>query len=356
MKFVYKINAGYDGFTPDQIPMRLTSGKRLVLGWARYLDEVEKRDEVWLYFKGRRVEPGIYARGRITEVNSAKAQVLLRVDRYTINEHLIAGGGDTRLADLVRPAGRQVFVLPEALDLSGTCTLATDASSCEAKRCGRCALWLGLPRIDADEHLWPPYLTDEVKDFVPAYWVIPSRSFIAPKHIREDIRQTSEVFMRFKFGDDALVYPLSLAIATALKERGLRDFAAVVPIPLSPDKASLGEIDRAALLARSVAELIGARYLHALELTKPLSKRRFLLDGGDRHGFESAYYEALDISHAVNWASRILLIDDVCTRGSTLTVAYRRLRSACSATIFAATAGQMILKPVVADPKTLLAD
>src|SRR5206468_2953691 len=88
VKFVYKINSAYNGFAPARIPDRMLSGERLVLGWARYLDDVSRRDEVWVYFKGSRVPDGIYARGRVTSIDRAKAQVLIRVDSYSTTEPL----------------------------------------------------------------------------------------------------------------------------------------------------------------------------------------------------------------------------------------------------------------------------
>lgn len=35
-RFLYKINAQYDGFTPEALPGRMRAGK-LWLGWKRYM-------------------------------------------------------------------------------------------------------------------------------------------------------------------------------------------------------------------------------------------------------------------------------------------------------------------------------
>src|SRR3990172_7677500 len=61
MRFIYKINSAYDGFTPAKIPARLLAGKRIKLGWNRYVDVVDPGHEVWVYFRGpHRFEPGVY--------------------------------------------------------------------------------------------------------------------------------------------------------------------------------------------------------------------------------------------------------------------------------------------------------
>jgi hypothetical protein len=63
VKYLFKINSGFDGFTPSQIPTRQRDGQ-LTLGWPRYIEALEPGDEVWVYFLGRhRFTPGVYAIG-----------------------------------------------------------------------------------------------------------------------------------------------------------------------------------------------------------------------------------------------------------------------------------------------------
>jgi hypothetical protein len=52
MRFIYKINSSYDGFTPSKSPKRLKSGRRIRLGWNHYIDVVDRNHEVWVYFHG----------------------------------------------------------------------------------------------------------------------------------------------------------------------------------------------------------------------------------------------------------------------------------------------------------------
>jgi hypothetical protein len=54
VKFLFKINSGFDGFRPARIPDRLEPGGLLPLGWDRYIDAVDDGSEVWVYFRGPR--------------------------------------------------------------------------------------------------------------------------------------------------------------------------------------------------------------------------------------------------------------------------------------------------------------
>jgi predicted amidophosphoribosyltransferase len=159
--------------------------------------------------------------------------------------------------------------------------------------------------------------------------------------------------MRFKLGESALSFPLALATYTALAQNAEVDFDAVVPIPLSPDKAKSGEIHRTLLLARELARLLGTDVKELLPLSEPISKRRLGLRAED---FEQRYYQVLSVDKAVASIGRVLLVDDVCTYGSTLRCAILRIRELNpQATIVAATGGQMIVKSVVVDKHQLIA-
>lgn len=61
------------------------------------------------------------------------------------------------------------------------------------------------------------------------------------------------------------------------------------------------------------------------------------------------------ISPAVQGAARVLVVDDVCTHGSTVTVIAKALRGVEPATeVVVATAGQMVVKQAVAHPERLV--
>jgi len=94
-----------------------------------------------------------------------------------------------------------------------------------------------------------------------------------------------------------------------------------------------------------------------LSLNKPISKHRLRTDLGlTAKQFERQYRQALTADPGARALSRILLLDDVCTEGSTLRCAVQAIREMnADCTIVAVTAGQMILKSVVRDKAPLVA-
>jgi predicted amidophosphoribosyltransferase len=136
----------------------------------------------------------------------------------------------------------------------------------------------------------------------------------------------------------------------------VQDFDAVVPMPLSPDKAEAGEIHRTALLAKEIAILLGTKVASVLSLNQPISKHRLRTGMGlSAKQFERRYREALAVDFGVRHFGRILLLDDVCTEGSTLRCAVQAIREVnAECIIVGATAGQVILKSVVRDETPLV--
>lgn len=158
----------------------------------------------------------------------------------------------------------------------------------------------------------------------------------------------SDLFYRFKTGEEALAYPLALGIYESLRNHGSLDFDCIVPIPLSPDKVKAKEINRTLLLAEELSKLSGIEVVEALSLNRSISKRRMRSSGFSRRAFEDAYYTALSVSEEIKSFEKVLLLDDVCTEGTTLRCVLRCIQEAhpfCE--VSAVTAGQMIVKAVV---------
>ncbi len=354
MKFIYKIWSRYDGFYPGRVPDRMQR-RSLQLGWDRYIDVVEHGQEIWVYFHGPHAfTNGVYVKGFVQSINTSAATVTLRVREYSTTDPLTDPFLSTRVAALAAPRYRQVFVLPEQWATPPECTIGSTATSCKRRLCDDCSTWSHLPLIAPEEHTTPRRLPDSTVGFAPAYWVIPSRCYLRAG-LRRGVSHTSELFYRFKLGEEALAYPLALGIFEALRRRELVDFDAVVPIPLSPEKIDRGELHRTRALASELAQLLGARMHDVLELTSPFSKKAALAAGIGIQEFEREYYDKLRLRVPVRLPNRILLLDDVSTRGSTLRVARRRLLEANPACeIVTATAGQMILKEVVRDDHRLI--
>ena len=101
--------------------------------------------------------------------------------------------------------------------------------------------------------------------------------------------------------------------------------------------------------------ILGVRVADVLSLSGPISKRRLLSAGLTQSNFEYRYYQLLQVQPEVTRFARILVLDDVCTQGSTLDCALRKIREVHpNGTFTATTAGQMILKGVVGDRRTIL--
>lgn len=352
MKFLYKIWSGFDGFQPRRIVDRLVNSKDLKLSWKRYIDSVDVGDEVWIYFYGpHQFTPGVYAHGFVSEIDVASSLVRLRVRKYTETKPLTDPDTSERIGRTVSTRNRQVFLFPEEWDSAPECSLHGGATSCARRLCGTCLTWRGLPLIKKNGLALPPRLRDQgLSACVPAYWVIPSRCYLHKLgSVTRSVQQTSDMFYRFKVGEEALAYPLALGMYTRLARLGTVDFDAIVPIPLSPEKAASGEIHRTKLLGKELARLLSTKLVDALTLRHPISKKRLRTQGGmNASGFESKYLDALEVSARLSQFSQVLLVDDVCTEGSTLRAAAAKLRRENQALeIAATTAGQMILKNVV---------
>jgi predicted amidophosphoribosyltransferase len=348
VKFLYKIYSGYDRFAPKKIPERLLPGKKLELGWSRYIEDVAKGDEVWIFFHGpQKFEKGVYAQGIVTDIDLGAYRVTIRVRRMSVEKPLTDASTSRRIAQAVATRFRQVFLFPQEWNVAPQCNINSVAQSCANRRCENCPTWQALPLIHEDACAAPQQLPDDYEAFAPAYWVLPRRSFYRGA-TGPQVNRTSELFYRFKTGQEALAFPLALGMFRALRDRGEIDFDCIVPIPLSPAKEQAGEIHRTRILAGELGDLLGCPSREYLSLKTAISKRNLRSAGCTRTQFEKKYYAALQVDEKIKQHSRVLVIDDVSTEGSTLKCACNRIRSVHpSCHLFAATAGQMILKGVV---------
>lgn len=221
--------------------------------------------------------------------------------------------------------------------------------------CQYCRGWQVLPRIGANHCAWPTRLSHSFDGFAPGVWVIPTRCYWRQAHISQHIRRGSELFYRFKTGQSSLASPLALAMYEALKEQQTSLFDCVIPIPLSPDKKETGQVDRTRILAHELATLLRVPVANLLSLKGPISKRQFLSAGRSLAHFDYRYHQLVTVDPSITGYQRILLLDDVCTQGSTLNCALRKIREIHpTCRISATTAGQMLLKSVVRDEQLIL--
>ena len=342
MKFLYKIHSSYDGFRPAVIPQRMREG-RLRLGWRHYIDAVEKGWECWVYFHGpHRFENGVYVKGIVAAVDLGAGEVSLRVREHSTERPITPRDVSARVAAVVAPRYRQVFVWPDEWTVAPECGLV----ACKSRQCGDCTTWAGLPLIEAGHATAPRRLRwSTYEDVVPAHWIVPRRCY--ETRIAPAVKAVTGRFADFKLGETSYAYPFARSMFEQLRRRDLIECDYVVPIPLSPDKATNGEQHRTRALAKELGRLLAVPMREMLTLTMGVSKRRLLSQGHTIANFEQRYSCALR-AHVPSSAERILLVDDVMTGGSTVAQALEAIREQQpKAAVVVATAGQMIVKEAV---------
>ena len=352
MRFLYKIHSGYDGFSPAKIKERMDERGRLALGWKRYLDAANRGDEVWVFFRGRqRFADSVYVKGRIDSIDFDTETVSLHVDTYDLERPVVDPEAARRVAQVVSPRYRQVFVWPEPWE-SGDCDLFGSRESCADRRCGLCRQWGAYATIDEGAlEVLPKLRGSELTALVPAYWARPARCYLAKHRLRGSILEVTDLITDFKLGSSVLAFPFSLGIAEALRGRDLVQFDAIVPVPLSPDKASMGELHRTRALAKELSDLLDCPVVELVTLTGPISKRRHMANDGTYASFLRRYESLLSVERRGRRYQRILIVDDVSTYGGTLRAVAKALRAsgAGASGLVATTAVQMVVKGALRD-------
>lgn len=346
MRYIYKINSSYDGFSPSKIRDRLSGGRLLKLGWARYLDTISVNDEVWIVFKGPRFENGVYIKGLVHSIDRTGGGIQLRVRQFSTASPLTDAVTSEAILAVVDTRYRQVFLWPADWAVPAPC----GAADCGQRNCRQCVHWIDRPIIDAQHYRNPNALRGV--NVVPAYWAIPARCYLyyGDRNPAPWIRRLTDMFAAFKVGEERFAHPLAAGMAAALEAKNEGSFDAIVPIPLSPDKAAARELDRTGVLASELSTLLGTKVQKYLGLTGAISKRRMILQGYTPTEFKRHYRRLLSVDPRIANCRRILLIDDAITRGSTLSVAVAAIQTmAPDAEIVVAAAVQMVVKEAVAD-------
>lgn len=348
MRYLYKINSAYDGFSPKRIPERVTNARFLTLGWQLYLDAIHLYDEVWIVFVGRGFQAGVYIEGVVSAIGADAGTIEIRIRRSSTETPLTDAPTSAALLAAVSRRYRQVFLWPADLQHHVNCTL----NDCGQRLCRACELWESLPTIVAAQYA-PPSRLQEF-DVVPAFWIVPPRCYLY-RHGRTPAlwnRQTTEMFAAFKVGEGRYAFPFAAGIDAALRQRGIAGhFDAIIPIPLSPDKREARELDRTEALARELEGIRGVPVRQYLSLSAPISKRRMQAQGYSAGQFRARYAALLEVDGRISQMNRVIVLDDVITKGSTLSVATAKIRAANpDIEIVVVAAGQMILTDVVTDP------
>jgi predicted amidophosphoribosyltransferase len=325
---------------------------RLALAWPASASATTPGDKVAIFVHpSRGIRGGVYVEGVVDSLDPSSAQVLLRVDRLAVDQPLNERSMGRPGSYLQAGGYQDVFMLPD--DLAVVQVYATNSST--APKRGRAC---HLPIVAANALAWPPRLSRSYANYAPAFWVLPADAFLyrAERPVRPEIEAASGLCLRFKFGETALSSALAIAMYEALTVRDLVAFDCVTPIPLSPEKAAAHRPDRARELSLHLADLLGIGSVELLSLETEISKgARRAVDGISAPEFEAEYAANLKVDEIVRDVDRLLVVDDICHEGSTLSAALAAIRSANDDVRAVATvAGQMATRAAVRDDRSLL--
>jgi ComF family protein len=138
---------------------------------------------------------------------------------------------------------------------------------------------------------------------------------------------------RFKYGDGHALAPiLGARLVETWRQRGLTADR-VIPVPLHAQRLAERGYNQSALLARVLAAGVGAPLDETLLVRRRATEQQALLNAVQRR---KNVYEAF-VCQGSAAGLRIVLVDDVCTTGSTLEASAAALRAAGAASVSALT-------------------
>ena len=348
--FLYKVQSGSDGFQPRSLAKRLATDDRLALRWP-VGRAPRPGDRIAIHLAGPSNRGGVYLKAVVASVDRPAEQVLVRATEFAVDDPLDDPALVIALAGLSASGYEHVFLVPEARSVVQIFSLGPTRRAKAGRTCA-------LPLIASESLARPPRLSSDFAAFAPAFWVLPAGSFVygLDGEVRREIEVASALCLRFKFGETRLADALAIGVYEALAARGLLRFDCVTPIPLSPDKVEAGKADRARSISVGIARLLGTRVLDLLSLKTAISKGALRRVGGlSAAEFEAAYAQALEVDAAVCGIERLLIVDDICHEGSTLSAALASIRKANrSISAVAAAAGQWASRDAVRDARLLL--
>lgn len=358
MKYLYKINSSFDGFTPQKIEERIKNGF-LTYNWREYFEDIQKGDIIFTYFVGHNVTKGVYLISRVFKIRSNK-QVKCRVLHYHHNKPLITESQLRKYEKkvLIRPRG-SVYVIPPSLDKrfdrfykkEAVCDLRLDKKiKCEqcyernSFKCKSCRIFNPNIIIKWDNEI--SLRIPNIEEITAPFWIIPRQQHWMKKTVSE--HPLSDVFYSFKSGYEKYARLFAFGIIKAIHSHpklSKTDFDCILGVPLSPNKKRNHELDRVSELCKLISRELGIPYkTNGLSLRKSISRRAYKLMGKEQSQFVNRYYNSLSINASLK-NKKVLLIDDVITDGTTLRTIAKKIKDKSPSTnIIAATAGIMAKK------------
>ena len=148
------------------------------------------------------------------------------------------------------------------------------------------------------------------------------------------------VILKFKYGRDLhLRHPIGRWLVDALADERIRNrtFDVIIPVPLHPARLRERGFNQAEVLARTLSAKTGVRMQLVLERVRYTTTQTAF----DRIERMENLRDAFRLRQNVNMPdSRVLLVDDVLTTGSTLSECARILRKAGAQSVHAVTAAR----------------
>ena len=145
--------------------------------------------------------------------------------------------------------------------------------------------------------------------------------------------KTRDALLRFKFqGASAAAKPLGEVLARCAAEQFGGDFDTVTWVPVSKKRLRKRGYDQSELLARAACRCWDTQPMRLLNKTVDNAVQSEIHDAAARRANVLGVYEAVGEIEG----KRILLIDDICTTGATLTECIRVLKDAGAADVVCA--------------------
>lgn len=203
-------------------------------------------------------------------------------------------------------------------------------------KCPFCGRVLDRPGVCPACEAALPWLAEE-----DGLWTLPADVPCAAPLRYEGLARKG--LLRFKFqGASAAAEPLGELIARCAAERFAGEFDVVTWVPVSRKRLRQRGYDQAELLARAACRLWNTRPVRLLD------KRR---DNPAQSGLHDAVLRRENVRdvYAASGAAagrRILLVDDICTTGATLSSCALALRQAGAETVLCCTAARAVMEKV----------
>ena len=135
---------------------------------------------------------------------------------------------------------------------------------------------------------------------------------------------TRDFFHKFKFQDKSYLYsPFSSYMIKTIKENQINDFDLIIYVPIHWRKEARRGYNQAYLLANAVGENLNKPVLNKVLIKSKWTKEQNKLSSlARRHNLDNSF--AIKNSESIR-GKRILLIDDLVTTGTTLSLCAKEL-------------------------------